>query len=87
MVELYMAYHLKNFYLMMSHDCSYIQTLVICSCCDQTKRRKLEAIFFICMTETYFGCCCLDDIPEPLRELNDDFLQFGIRPAVKGSDP
>jgi len=39
------------------------------------------------MTETYFGCCCLDDIPEPLRELNDDFLQFGTMPAVKGSDP
>jgi hypothetical protein len=32
---------------------------------------------------SYFGC--LDDIPEPLREPNDDFLQLPIMPVPNGS--
>lgn len=33
LADLQMAIRLKSFYLMMSHDCSCIQTAVICSCC------------------------------------------------------
>lgn len=34
--------------------------------------------------QTHFAC--LDDIPEPLRELIDDFLQLLMMPVAKGSD-
>lgn len=34
---------------------------------------------------SYLGC--LDDIPDPLRELNDDFLQLPMSPVANGSDP
>lgn len=34
LVDLRMAFHLRNSCLMMSHDCSYTQTAAaICSCC------------------------------------------------------
>ena len=34
---------------------------------------------------SYLGC--LDDIPDPLRELNDDFLQLPTSAVPNGSDP
>lgn len=48
-------------------------TLVLVSC-----------TFNVCVS--YLGCC-LDDIPDPLRELNDDFLQLPTGPVANGSDP
>lgn len=78
---------------MMSHDYS-TQTLVTCSCCDRRKEdvriRFIYSYINSCLLFVSYGCCCcgLDDIPDPLRELNDDFLlQFGMMPAVKGSEP
>jgi hypothetical protein len=85
--DLRMAFRLRNFCLMMSHDCSYTQTVVaICSCC------VFEEMNFIVLTlsrEFMFSyVCCLADIPEPLRELNDSFLQLLIVPATaNGSEP
>jgi hypothetical protein len=43
----------------------------------------VSRIFNVCVS--YLGC--LDDIPDPLRELNDDFLQLPMSPAANGSDP
>lgn len=40
--------------------------------------------FFFYFRETY--CGCLEDIPEPLREPNDDFLQLPMIPETKVSD-
>lgn len=38
---------------------------------------------FVSQQVSYF--CCLADIPDPLRELNDDFLQLPTTPVAKGS--
>lgn len=44
---------------------------------------KFILLFVFASNVSYFGC--LEDIPEPLRELNDVFLQLPAIPVAKGS--
>lgn len=37
------------------------------------------------VSQQFSYVCCLADIPDPLRELNEDFLQLPMTPEAKGS--